>query len=163
MIERKQFEDFNVMEKTFNSSKEHIDYFALPLYMQYDMDRRSKDFDNGTSKVGLIVTTESDDIFFDGVLSRKGNVLAMYIPYENISSEILDNPKVTSFEVCDSEIIKILQSTTSEVVELVNPCPGQVGDEWDSPLYNDFWGNVEQNFNRRIETLQRLGKKVRII
>ncbi|HPR99629.1 MAG TPA: hypothetical protein PLU63_02310 [Candidatus Woesebacteria bacterium] len=163
MIERKQFEAFNVMEITFNSPKERIDFFSLPLYMQYDMDRRTNNFDPDTSKVGFIVTTEPEDIVFDGVLSKKGNVLAIYIPYANISSEVLDNPRVTSFEVCDSEIIKILQSTTSEVVELVNPCSGPVGDEWDSPSYNDFWGNVEQNFNRRIETLQRLGKKVRII
>lgn len=163
MIDRKQFEAAKAIEISLFSTKENCDSFSLPLIMQYDMDRRAKDFDPSTSKIGLIVTTKAEDIVLDGVLSKNENIFTLYIPYANVFSQVLNNPKVTSFEVCDSEIIKILQSTTSEEVELVTPWSGPVGDEWDNPSYNDFWDPVESNFIRRIKTLERVGKKVRVV
>ncbi len=163
MIDRKQFESLKDIEGTFFSPKENKDFFALPLFMQYDMDRRTKDFDPSTSKIGLIVTTDPEDAVLYGVLSKSGNVLAVYIPYANVPSEILDNPKVINFEVCDSEIIGLLQKTESNEITLKLPWSGPEGDEWDSPAYNDFWGPVEQNFNRKIKTLERVGKKVRVV
>ncbi|QQG41307.1 MAG: hypothetical protein HYV90_04010 [Candidatus Woesebacteria bacterium] len=163
MIDREQFEALKDILVTFYSEKENRDQFALPLSMQYDMDRRTKDFDPAVTKVGLIVVTESDDAVLDGVLSKNGNVMAIYIPYSEVPSKVLNNPGVINFEVCGEKIIKILQSSASQNVELKTPWSGPVGDEWDSPAYNDFWGPVEQNFNRIVKTLEKVGKKVKVI
>lgn len=163
MIDREQFEALQEVEKTLRSPKESGNSFALPLFMQYDMDQRTKDFDPATSKVGLIVAVEAEDVVLDGVLSKNGNTLALYIPYADVPSEVLDNPKVINFEVCESGIIELLQKSDSDEIELKLPWSGPVSDEWDSAAYNDFWAPVEQNFNRKIKTLERVGKRVRTL
>lgn len=166
MVDRKKFEslrEIEKIEKTFSSPKENQDWSVLPLSWQYVMDRETKDFDPSTSMVGLIVSVESQDAALDGILSRNENVFAIYIPYASVLTMILENPKVTNFETCDSEVIELLRDTEPDEITLKLPWSGPEGDEWDSPAYSDFWGAVEQNYNRKIKTLERVGKTVKVV
>ena len=165
MIDRKRYEEFEEIEAAFSSTKEIRDSldFISPLVMEWDMDRRQKGFDYKTSRVGLIVTVDSESIEMDDVLSRNGNVLTIYIPYSEVQSAVINNPKIKSFEVCSKEIVKLLQSNQDREITIKAPWSGLNGSDWDSPGYNAFWDPIEQNFDKKVELLKRLGKKVKIV
>ena len=145
----------NVFEEALTSHK--IDMF---LFMQYDKDRKTDGFDPNESKVGFIATVESEDVAIDGTLSRNGKVLAAFTSYSEFL-KVLENTKVIKLEMCwDTEL---LLSNPSEEIVLTNPVSGPVGDEWDSPAYDSFWHPVELEFQKKIERLERVGKKIKVL
>lgn len=144
-----------IIEEAFSSHK--VDMF---LFMQYNRDEKAEDFDPRVSKVGFIATVESEDVVIEGTLSRNGNVLAAFSSYSKFL-EVIKNPKVLKLEMCwDTEL---LLSNKSEEIVLMNPSSGPVGDEWDSPAYDSFWGPVEREFQSKIERLERVGKRVKVV
>lgn len=130
------------------------------LLMQYEHDRKTEGFDPDVAKVGFTATVESKDVTVEGILSRKDNVLAAYTSYSEFFN-ILKNPKVIKIEMCWD--IELLLSNTSEEIVLTVPWPGPVDDEWDSPSYDSFWSPVENEFQRKINRLESVGKKVKIL
>jgi len=155
MIELASRDFLKVLEEAFTSDR--VDMFLL---MQYDHDRKTSGFDPNVAKVGFIATLESKDVTIEGVLSRKDNVLAAFASYSELL-KVIDNPKVIKLEMCwDTEL---LLSNPSEEIVLTTPWSGPVGDEWDSPSYDSFWHPVEQEFQKKIERLERVGKKVKVL
>lgn len=145
-------DSLGAVEKAYTSDK--IDMFLLA---QYHRDRKTVGFDPNESKVGFIATVESEDVAIEGTLSRNGKVLAGFTSYSEFL-KVIENPKVLKLEMCwDTEL---LLSNPSEEIVLTIPWSGPVGDEWDSPGYDSFWGPVENEFQRKIKRLESIGKKV---
>ncbi len=141
--------------------------FNLPkvdsvLFLQYWVDRKSEGFDPETTQLGLIVTVESDDVILEGTLSKGEKALAVLAPYSKYIS-IVENPKVTRVELLDDQLTEILKSSTSDVVQIKAPWSGPVGDEWDSGAYDGFWHGAEVAFQKKIDTLNRVGKTVQVV
>jgi len=147
----------NVIKNALSSPK--VDELSL-LY--YYADSRKKDFDPNNTKIGIIATVETKFASIDGTLSRSDHVLAVLTSYFNIP-DIVKDPKVIKIKHCSSEIIELLQSNKSDEVELTTPWSGTVGDEWDSPSYDSFWGPVEREFQRKTDLLKSVGEKVKIV
>ncbi|MCX6704908.1 MAG: hypothetical protein NT162_01045 [Candidatus Woesebacteria bacterium] len=155
MKELESKDSLKIVEEALTSHK--IDMF---LFMQYDQDKKAEDFDPNLPKVGFIATVESEDVTIEGTLSRNGNVLVAFTSYSEFLN-ILENPRVLKLEMCwDTEL---LLSNKSEEIVLTNPVSGPVGDEWDSPSYDSFWHPVELAFQKKIERLERIGKKVKVL
>ncbi|HOX95910.1 MAG TPA: hypothetical protein PLI45_00805 [Candidatus Woesebacteria bacterium] len=136
---------------------EKADIFVL---WQYELDRKSENFDPDVAMVGFVATVESKDVTVEGILSRKDNVLVAYTSYSEFLN-ILKNPKVLRIEMCWD--IELLLSNTSDEIVITVPSPGPVDDEWDSPSYDSFWSPVENELQRKIKRLESVGKKVIIL
>ena len=48
-------------------------------------------------------------------------------------------------------------------VKVRMPLKGPIGDEWDSPGYNEFWGPIERAFQKRIKDAEAAGFEVEIV
>jgi hypothetical protein len=147
---------FSTIEKAIQSPKVEI-----LLKWHYWSDSRHENFNPTVPNIGIIVTFNSGDFDLKDILSRGVQGAALYTSYSEIPP-LVDNPNVQTIEMCDKNILELLQSADSEVIELTTPWSGPHGDEWDSSAYHDFWGNAEKYFNEKVRTLEKIGKVVKI-
>jgi hypothetical protein len=122
-------------------------------------DRKKEGFDIKTSKLGLIVTVDSQEVQLEDTLARKEKNIGVFTSYSNLL-ELVENPSVVRLEAC-SDLVQIDSDTGA--VNLRTPWRGPEGDEWDSPGYESFWNGAEQYFQKRIEKLESVGIKVNVL
>lgn len=131
----------------------------VSLLLKFEQDKKTKDFDPYVSEIGFIATVKSADVEIKDTLTRIGNTLVVVTPYANIIG-VSKNPDVLQLEAARGYSLREVIKTKE--ITLVSPIPGPIGDEWDSPSYDSFWHPVEQEFQRKIDQLQKIGVKVKI-
>ncbi|KKT73083.1 MAG: hypothetical protein UW68_C0017G0018 [Candidatus Collierbacteria bacterium GW2011_GWB1_44_6] len=152
-----EFTQSSVIENALRSQK-----VEQLVQMYYWRDSRAKDFDPTTSTLGLIISVDSEKVVIEGTLSRGSQALSVITSYSEIPA-LVKNSNVLTIEVCDEDILSLIQSTESDVIELNTPWSGPKGDEWDSPAYDSFWSGAEKYFAEKIRTLEKVGKKVKVV
>lgn len=145
------------IEESLRSPK--VDFFLASKY-QFDISRHNPDDED--PKIGLIIEVESPDVEVEGIISKGENHILVCVPYSKIPS-IIGNPQVRHIDWGDDDLLKLARSSDSDEVTIKCPWDGPKGDEWDSAGYASVWDGAERFLNERILTLQKIGKKVKVV
>lgn len=135
-----------------------VDDFLMTLYV---FEGRKIGPEGEEPKVGLLVEVESSDIELAGVLSKGERYQLLVVHFSEIPA-LVNNPKVKNVGWGDPDLVSLVESANGEEIIIKAPWNGPEGDEWDSAAYDNFRSGAEQNLGKRIQTLQKIGKKVKI-
>lgn len=114
------------------------------------------------NEVGIIVRVSTNEVILEGSLSKGKEHHLLLVPYSKLPT-IVGDSNVIKVDWCPDEILNLVRSPNSDEIVVRTPWDGPKKDEWDSPAYNSFWGPVERNFQNKIDTLEKIGKRVKII